>query len=353
VDSLWRFALARERRHFAHLGAKTGTSARALPLIRGAVYSGSDTPDTGIISAHCLPILHPGFKYLAILVTALLLGGLLLAFLAQPEPRPSHPYFGAGEFLVIAHRGGPELGPEGTLPAFRRAVDLGVDVLDMDVRPSADGALVVFHDSRVDRTTDGQGRVDSLTLARLRELDAGYRWRAPDGTYPYQGRGLRIPTLEEVFAAFPGQRLLVEIKSEQASVARDLCGSVRAHGKQAEVVVASFHGGSMQAFRNACPEVATSASPGEFIGYWLLHLARLDGLYSPDFQVFQMPARLRGLTLVDRRFVERARARNLPVHVWTVNRKEEMEHLLDLGVDGIITDRPGLLLDLLRQRNRR
>ena len=147
--------------------------------------------------------------------------------------------------------------------------------------------------------------------------------------------------------------MLIEIKSKQPRVARDLCASVRTHNKLQQVAVASFHGESMQAFRDACPEVATSAGPGEFIGYWLLHQIRLDGLYSPHFQVFQVPARLRGLTLVDRRFVERAHARNLPVQVWTVNKKEQMEHLLDLGADGIITDRPDTLLDLLRQRNLR
>ena len=321
-----------------------------MPLIHRTVYSKIDVPGTGTVSTHCLLILHPGLRYLVI---ALLLGLLVFAFRARPEPQPSHPYFSTGEFLVIAHRGGLELSPEGTLPAFRRAVELGVDVLDMDVRASADGVLVVFHDRRVDRTTNGEGRVDSLTLAQLQALDAGYRWRTPEGTYTYRGQGLRIPTLEEVFAAFPGQRMLIEIKSAQAQIARDLCGSVRAHGRREEVVVASFHGEAMQAFRDACPEVATSAGPGEFAWYWLLHQSRLDGLYSPDFQVFQMPARLRGLTLVDRRFVERAHARNLPVQVWTVNQKEQMEHLLDLGVDGIITDRPAQLLDLLRQRNRR
>lgn len=294
--------------------------------------------------------MHPGIKYLVI---ALLLGALLFAFLAQPEPQPLHPYFSAGEFLVIAHRGGPQLDPEGTLSAFRRAVELGVDVLDMDVRVSADNALVVFHDARVERTTNGEGRVDSLILVQLQELDAGYRWHTEEGVYPYRGQGLRIPTLEEVFDAFPQQRLLVEIKSKQAQVARDLCGRLRAHGRQEKVAVASFHGATLQAFRDACPEVATSASPGEFIGYWLLHQLRLDGLYAPAFQVFQMPARLRGLTLVDPRFVERAHARNLPVQVWTVNGKEQMEHLLDLGIDGLITDRPDLLLDLLRPRNQR
>ncbi len=295
-------------------------------------------------------LLHPRFKYYALLF---LLVVFLLAAFARPESRPFHPYFGAGGFLVVAHRGGTRLGPEGTLPVFRRAVEMGVDVLEMDVHPSADGRLVVFHDARVERTTDGTGRVDSLSLEQLKELDAGYRWRTDAGTYSYRGQGLRIPTLEEVFRAFPQQRLLVEIKSRKAEVARDLCASVRAHGMLEKVVVASFSGEVLQAFRDACPQVATSASAGEVACYWLLHQVRLDGLYTADFQVFQLPERQRWFTLVDRRFVDRAHARNLPVQVWTVNRREQMERLLDLGVDGIMTDHPDLLLELLRKRGLR
>ena len=276
-----------------------------------------------------------------------------MAALASPEQKPLHPYFGEREFLVIAHRGGRGLGPEGTLPVFRRAVEMGVDVLEMDVRVSADGALVVFHDRRVDRTTDGTGRVDSLTLEQLKGLDAGFRWREETGGYVYRGQGLRILTLEEIFRAFPRRRMLLEIKSEVAGVARDLCASVRAHDMLDRVVVASFHGEVLQVFRDACPEVATSASGGEVARYWLLHQLRLDNLYSPDFQAFQVPERLGWIGLVDRRFVERARARNLPVEVWTVNRREQMERLLDLGVDGIMTDHPDLLLELLRKRSMR
>ena len=296
--------------------------------------------------------LHSRRKYIAL---PLLFLAVLFPFaaLVSPEHRPLHPYFNAREFLVIAHRGGTGLGPEGTLPVFSRAVEMGADVLEMDVRVSADGALVVFHDRRVDRTTDGAGRVDSLPLDQLKELDAGFRWRGETGAYTYRGQGLRILTLEEVFRAFPRQRMLLEVKSGAVAMARDVCASVRVHDMLDRVVVASFRGEVMQAFRDACPEAATSASAGEVARYWLMHQLRLDNLYSPDFQVFQVPEGLRWIELVDRRFVERARVRNLPVEVWTVNRKEQMERLLDLGVDGIMTDHPDLLLELLRERSMR
>jgi len=324
-----------------------------LPLVSEGVYSAFDAYSHRLMSVCTVGSpLHPRRKYIAIPLL-FLVGLFLFAALAPSEQRPLHPYFNEREFLVIAHRGGRGLGPEGTLPVFKRAVEIGVDVLEMDVRASADGALVIFHDARVDRTTDGTGRVDSLTLDQLKGLDAGFRWRSEGDEYTYRGQGLRVLTLEEVLRAFPRQRMLLEIKSKETAVARDVCASLRARDMLDRVAIASFRGEVMEAFRDACPEVATSASGGEVAGYWLLHLLRLDDLYSADFQAFQVPERLRWIELVDRRFVESARARNLPVEVWTVNRREQMERLLDLGVDGIITDHPDLLLELLRERSMR
>jgi glycerophosphoryl diester phosphodiesterase len=254
------------------------------------------------------------------------------------------------EFLVIAHRGGRGLGPEGTLLLFRRAVDLGADVLEFDVRRSADGALVAFHDERVDRTTEGSGRAGELTLAQLQALDAGYDWSTDGQAYPFRGQGYTIPTLEEVFRAFPEQHFTIEIKPDEERVARALCAAIRDCGMAQRVMVASFHGGILDAFRAACPEVATSAGSGEVAWYWLLQKVGLDGFYTPRFAALQVPERFGWIGLANRDFVQRARAHGLPVHFWTIDEEEEMERLLDLGAGGIITNRPDHLLDLLRGR---
>ena len=124
----------------------------------------------------------------------------ILALLAQPSSGP--PFFAQFDQrpLVMAHQGGKGLRPENTLSAFEHAVALGVDVLEMDIHTTADGAPVVMHDETVDDTTDGTGPLLSFTSAELKELDAGYDWTPDDGqTFPYRGQGITVPTLEEVF----------------------------------------------------------------------------------------------------------------------------------------------------------
>lgn len=289
---------------------------------------------------------------IALLVVA---SAWLVAALLPPPNRPLRPYFAGTEdrVLVVAHRGGAEVAPESTLPLYRHVADLGVDVLELDVHRTADSVLVVIHDRRVDRVTEGTGRIDDLDLAQLQALDAGYDWSSDGGTsYPYRGQGLRIPTLVELLSAFPEHRLLIELKRGTEGSEAGLCGHLRDHGRTARTIVASFRVEALRAFRAACPEVATSAASREVTVYLLLHRLRLDTLYEPDFDALHVPMEAGPLTIVDEAFVRRAHARGLPVEVWTINREEEMRRLIDLGVRGIMTDRPDLLLEILREADR-
>ena len=125
----------------------------------------------------------------------------VLSYLAKPAP--AHPYFSPTGFMVIAHRGGRSLGPENTLYTYQRAVDLGVDVIEIDVHLTKDNHLVVIHDKTVDRTTNGSGTIASYNLTDLQKLDAGYRWSADkENPFPLRGKGLKIPNLTEVFQTF-------------------------------------------------------------------------------------------------------------------------------------------------------
>jgi glycerophosphoryl diester phosphodiesterase len=284
---------------------------------------------------------------MVIAIAIILAGWMLLA-----KPAPDHPYYAERpEFMVMAHQGGNHLWPDNTLFAFENAAALGVDVLEMDLHITSDDVLVIIHDETVDRTTDGSGDVEQMTLDEIKALDAAYRWTRDDGdTYPHRGQGLTIPTLEEVFQAFPGQRMTIEIKKTERSMVAPFCAMIRKYNMQERVLVASFHDERMAEFRAECPEVATSSARQETTIFVLLTKVWLGGLFSPDFHSLQVPKESSGITVMTPRFVRAAHARNLMVEPWTINDPEQMKLYVDWGVDGIITDRPDLLLEILGRR---
>jgi glycerophosphoryl diester phosphodiesterase len=293
-------------------------------------------------------MMRPLLKIGAVLLASLVAAHLVLAALVKPVPQ--HPFWATATApRVIAHRGGRGLWPENTLYAFRKAAELGVDVLEMDIRQTADGVLVILHDETIDRTTDGSGPVAALTLADLQRLDAGYRW-SPDGgkTYPHRGQGIAVPTLKEVLDALPQARLNLEIKARDATLSGPVCALIREHRMGHRVVVASFAQAAMDAFRAACPEVATAATADEARQLFRLTALFLDALFEPRAEVLQVPERLRDVDVLTPRFVTAARRFNLKIDVWTVNEPEDMKRLIALPVDGIMTDYPDRMLPLVR-----
>ncbi|MXW17557.1 MAG: glycerophosphodiester phosphodiesterase [Gemmatimonadetes bacterium] len=262
------------------------------------------------------------------------------------KPRPGHPFLG-GAPVLAAHRGGAALAPENTMTAFRRAVgDWDADMLEMDVRLTADGRVVVLHDATVDRTTDGSGPVRDMPWDAVRQLDAGYRFRDPAGEFPYRSRGVRIPLFDEVLDEMPKMRIMVEPKVAEA--AGPLVEVIRVRGAEHRVLIgaefertrdgARGYGGPMGASRN------------QVLTFWLLH--RVPGIgrwYVPAIDAFQVPERSGRYRVVTPAFVRAAHRANIPVHVWTVDDPADMRRLLEWGVDGIQTDRPDLLADLLTE----
>ena len=263
--------------------------------------------------------------------------------------------------LVMAHRGGAGLWPENTMHAFAQAIALGVDVLEMDLHGTADGALVIIHDGTVDRTTNSTGAVGALMLAELKKLDAGYRWTNDGGrTFPFRGRSITIPTLREVLDAFPGSRLNIDIKgAPQPALVKNFCRSLRESRATASVNVASFNWQTLAEFRQECPEVSTSAGFDEVLA--LLSDAPAGGQQQQGTaadkahrpRVVQVPESAGGRELLTAKLIEAAHRRGLEVHVWTVNDEAAMRRMIKLGVDGIITDRPDKLIELLKQEAKR
>jgi glycerophosphoryl diester phosphodiesterase len=252
---------------------------------------------------------------------------------------------------VIAHRGGAGQWPGETLFAFEQALKLGVDVIEMDVHSTADDVLVLMHNPSVDETTDGRGPVNKFELRELQKLDAGFRWTADGGkTFPFRGKGIRVPTLEEIFLAFPQQRMNVEIKQKSPDIVGPVVAMIRQHKMEDKVLVASFSHQALTGFRRICPEVATSAS-GKELAKFVLRSKLLPGApKAPDTDAIQLRSRFSILPIITKKIIRASHDRELPIHGWTVNDPKEMRRLIGLGVDGIITDFPGTLLEELGRK---
>jgi len=262
-------------------------------------------------------------------------------YLDGPKPR------------LFAHRGGARIAPENTLEAFAAGLAAGADRLEMDVHATRDGHVVVIHDPTVDRTTDGSGAVRTMTLDELRRHDAGARFAGDAGDFPFRGRGVRVPTLDEVLEAFPGVPLNVEIKQDEPAIEAAVLAVLDRHDARQQVLLAAEEASIMARIRTAAPDMLTSFSAAdvlEFVTAW--HGGTLH-TYRPPGIALQIPPAFEGIALVTADSVAHAHALGLEVHVWTIDDPAEMAALLDLGVDALMSDVPQVAADLLRQRGLR
>jgi len=252
--------------------------------------------------------------------------------------------------LFFAHRGGSGLAPENTLPAFERGLALGADALELDIQTTREGEIVVIHDPTVDRTTNGAGPVAGYNLDELRQLDAGYRF-SPDGgqTYPFRGQGVGIPTLREVFERFPTVRVNIDLKESSPERERHLWELIQEFQAEKRSLVASgdLHLPIIRFRLLVAGRVATSASEAEIRRFFFVCKARATRWLRPAYDALQVPEAHRGTRIVSRAFVDAAHRLGVDVHVWTVDKSSDMERLLALGVDGLMTDRPDVLADVL------
>lgn len=266
----------------------------------------------------------------------------------------SYPFFNGKRPRLIGHRGAAGEAPENTLASFKRALADGAEFVELDVRASSDGHVVVIHDSTLERTTDGHGRVKHRTLAELKALDAGYRFTADGGaTHLYRGRAIKIPTLEELFETFPQIRAIVELKQTHPSIVNGVVDVVCRAGKERQALLVSEDNEIMAELREEIQRrklaIATGFCHGEVEAFmeWLAE-GRRD-VYRPPGQSMQLPVEYAGMTLVSEQTVAAARAVAVEMFVWTVDDPAEMKRLVALGVDGIITNHPARLRALLRR----
>ncbi|MDC7122270.1 glycerophosphodiester phosphodiesterase [Cellulomonas fimi] len=249
----------------------------------------------------------------------------------------SHPYLDApGGVAALAHRGFSPDGLENSLAAFQAAVDLGYTYVETDAHGTADGRAVALHDATLDRTTDATGRVSDLPWSRVREARIG-------GVEP-------VPLLEDVLGTWPDLRVNVDVKERSGIV--PVADAIERTGAHDRVCVASFSASRRDAtVARLSRPVATSAGTTEAVAFMRTGgRVRFHGLSRRRFDVYQVPWRFRGRQVLTARHVEAAHAAGLLVHVWTVDDADDMRTLLDLGVDGIISDRADVLRDVLTER---
>jgi glycerophosphoryl diester phosphodiesterase len=272
---------------------------------------------------------------------------------ARPSQRPPTPYEDmrqlGDDFLNIAHRCGGRLRPEETIEACAHAIEVGADVLEIDVHRTADGHVVCMHDNTVDRTTDGTGSIAELSLQALQALDAGYRFSRDGGqTYPYRGQGMRVPTLAELLNTYPEQHFAIEVKQVRPSIMPEVLAAIDAADARHRVVVASFGDEALVELRGLAPDLVTSFGLLEMLTFSRL-TDETEAEYQAPGRVLQVPPRQGGLEVLTPEILGRARRLGLKVQVWTINAADEMARIHGLGVDGIMSDDPARLNEVIER----
>jgi glycerophosphoryl diester phosphodiesterase len=242
--------------------------------------------------------------------------------MSTPAP---HPYLDWPGPIAFAHRGGAGDSPENTLPAFQDALDLGYRYLETDARVTADGVVVAFHDDDLMRTCHRPGKISELPWSEVHAAMV-------DGKAP-------VPSLEEVLDAFPDARINIDCKVDEGVDA--LVAAVKRTNSIERVCLASFSGRRLKRMRAALPDACTALGPLS------LALLRYGLMRHPPGLAAQVPVKQGPITVVNPKFVERAHRHGVEVHVWTIDDAPEINRLLDLGVDGIMTDKPTLLKEVL------
>ncbi|MFE6522155.1 glycerophosphodiester phosphodiesterase [Streptomyces sp. NPDC057794] len=249
-------------------------------------------------------------------------------------PRIRHPYLDHPGPIAFAHRGGAADGLENTVRQFRVAVEAGYRYIETDVHTTRDGRLVAFHDTTLDRVTDGAGRIADLPWQEVRQ--ARVAGREP------------VPLFEELLETFPDVRWNVDVKAEAALL--PFLGLVGRTGSWDRICLGSFSEARVvRAQRLAGPRLATSFGTQGVLGLRLRSWG-LPAAVRGSAVAAQVPRTQSGIRVVDHRFVRAAHARGMQVHVWTVNDPEGMHRLLDLGVDGIMTDHIDTLRTVMEDR---
>jgi glycerophosphoryl diester phosphodiesterase len=250
-----------------------------------------------------------------------------------------HPLLDPDRRPIVGHRGNAGFAPENTMESFREALAAGAECVELDVRLSADGVPVVIHDPTLDRTTDSSGAVASCSVGQLQAADAGARFTRDGGrTFPYRGKGLRVPTFEDVLTELVDVPLLLEIKTAQTSPATRRV--IERHGAEARCVIESFDARALEPFRGS--RIAIGASRADVARLFSRIVTRRP-VRSLPYSVMCLPPRVRGVPIPIAALVNLTRPAGCLVHVWTINDPNVARRLWSVGARGIVSDDPALM----------
>lgn len=262
-------------------------------------------------------------------------------------------FFNAARPTIFGHKGSGGDAPENTFPSFDKAIKDGADVLETDLRLTKDGVVVIMHDAFLEGTTNGTGWVRDYTLEELKKLDAAYNFSTDGGkTFPLRGTGITIPTLDELFARYPGVKINLDMKTRNPAIVGKVLDLIEKHSRADITMAGSFHYPNARRIRHqakkrglaikayaAKPEVAAA------VGATKLH----NPFHTNKFDAFDIPVTNGKVTIITEEFVKRAHANGRKVAAWTINDPAEMKRLLEMGIDGIITDYPARAAKVIRE----
>lgn len=259
-------------------------------------------------------------------------------FFALPRPR------------IFGHRGSAGEFPENTMISFERAVLAGAVYLELDVHMTADGEVVVSHDAQLTRTCGRDAVIREMTWAQLQNADAAYMLTRDGGeTFPFRGKGIRVPRLADVLGTFLNVNYIIEIKQNAPTLVPALLEILDATGTRRRVLLASESDAPIKEVREAAPGIPTNFPYSDVAEFLQAMAGNRPGYQAPGAAI-QIPTEYEGWKLVTPQSIDFAHQAGVEMHVWTVNEEREMNELLDIGVDGLITDFPARALSVVHSR---
>lgn len=253
-----------------------------------------------------------------------------------------HSFFDVPTPTILGHRGSAADRPENTVPSFEHALEVGAHILESDVHVTRDGIPVLSHDPTLERVSGSPQRIDALDLEAVQAVDAAYAFAGPDHTFPLRGRGITVPTLREAFETFPGARFNLEIKASQPQLVAAVVDLIGLFDRAGHTLLAAADDDVMARIRETTRERGIQPAIGASLRDVLAFIESAVAQTRPDSDsmALQIPTEFAGKPLITHDLVKHAHSHGAVVHAWTINDEHEMERLIDLGVDGIVTDHP-------------